>query len=77
MQLLYHLTITAQLAASDYYFPLFILTFHWTIASVVGLTLNTPGDLAISLGTSDTVSCKDPVSVVLYFLFQAAVILIS
>lgn len=36
------------------------LTFHWNFASVVGLTLNTPGDLAISLGTSDTVSCKDP-----------------
>jgi hypothetical protein len=36
-----------------------------TLASVVGLTLNTPGDLAISLGTSDTVSWKDVLKLVL------------
>jgi hypothetical protein len=53
------------------------LTFHRSVASVVGLTLNTPGDLAISLGTSDTVSCTNPVSVVLAFISQATVVLIS
>lgn len=35
---------------------LYLLVTYGTFAYVVGLTLNTPGDLAISLGTSDTVS---------------------
>lgn len=39
------------------------INIYETLASVVGLTLNTPGDLAISLGTSDTVSCEDVINV--------------
>jgi hypothetical protein len=37
---------------------LFLLLIYGIFSSVVGLTLNTPGDLAISLGTSDTVSLE-------------------
>lgn len=36
-----------------------------TLASAVGSTLITPGDLAISLGTSDTVSWEDVLKAVL------------
>lgn len=38
--------------------PLLIVHFYANILSCTGLTLNKPGDLAISLGTSDTVSKK-------------------
>jgi hypothetical protein len=41
------------------------ISIYGTFASVVGLTLNTPGDLAISLGTSDTVSWEDVLKIVL------------
>jgi hypothetical protein len=37
-------------------FMISYVSIYETSASFVGLTLNTPGDLAISLGTSDTVS---------------------
>lgn len=39
------------------------INIYETLASDVGLTLNTPGDLAISLGTSDTVSWEDMLNV--------------